>query len=183
MTFCSNTLSLFAEKSSFFFHILYRLLSGIPLTEAGGTQSQWSERAQSLKQKTRFKRESWSLWFPPSLIVSSFVFSIVQPTDNNNSMRGGKKPQKYTQDIAPSHQSVFVVNDMKPTLCFVPSAVCTNITLRCRWKKDAHVNASLQARPDHPIAILGTKSRVDDAWVTIQVAHKCFLFNFKSSRF
>lgn len=50
-------------------------------------------------------------------------------------------------------------------------------------KKDAHVDASLQARPDHPIAILGTKSRVDDAWVTIQVAHKCFLFNFKSSRF
>lgn len=36
-------------------------------------------------------------------------------------------------------------------------------------KKDAHVDASLQARPDHPIAILSTKSRVDDAWVTIQV--------------
>lgn len=57
MTFCSNTLSLLAEKSSFF-HILYRLLSGIPLTEAGGTQSQSSERTQSLKQKTKFKRES-----------------------------------------------------------------------------------------------------------------------------
>lgn len=183
MTFCSNTLSLFAEKSSFF-HILYRLLSGIPLTEAGGTQSQSSERTQSLKQKTKFKRESWSLWFPPSLIVSSFVFfHCTAHRQQQQYEGGGKKPQKYTQDIAPSHQSVFVVNDMKPTLCFVPSAVCTNITLGCRWKKDAHVNASLQARPDHPIAILGTKSRVDNAWVTIQVAHKCFLFNLKSSRF
>lgn len=128
MTFCSNTLSLFAEKLSFF-HNLYGLVSGIPLTEARGTQSQSSERAQSLKQKTRVKRESWSLWFPPSCFFHSTAHRQQQQYE------GGKKPQKYTQDIAPSHQSVFVVNDMKPVLCFVTSAVCTNITLRYRWKK------------------------------------------------
>lgn len=183
MTFCSNTLSLFAEKSSFFFISFIDFYQEFlwPKQEALNRSQVSVHRAWSRKPGLREKADhcdSLPLW-----LFLLLFFSIVQPTDNNNSMRGGKKPQKYTQDIAPSHQSVFVVNDMKPTLCFVPSAVCTNITLRCRWKKDAHVNASLQARPDHPIAILGTKSRVDDAWVTIQVAHKCFLFNFKSSRF